>query len=361
MTGTSAQAASNSQMQAQLTDIAATIQSIQQRLFGQVLGARTDSVSGLAARYDMDSTAGSVVGNPTSVSGVEGSGAYAFDGNDGFNLGTPSALNITDTITFSAWINLTGSQQSGWGRVISRTNGATAEDWGMVVSNSNELDCRVNGSNRSGHTLSTNGWQHVACTYDGSTVRGYVDGVEVFSANRSGALSTDQPVAIGYNVTGGATRHFIGQIDDVRVYDEALSRNEVELVMGAEPTAEPEPTTDPEPESDPTPDPTPTSNGEVTVSNASQLNTAIDNANGGETIVLANGNYGSIDINDNFDSPVTIKSANRHQAIFDDIDVPGGSYITLDGLVINSQPRIDRNAHHITILDSVHEERFVLT
>jgi hypothetical protein len=225
----------------------------------QVLGAKTDTVSGMVLRYDLDTIpSGTVVGNPTIVSGIEGSGAVAFDGDDGINLGQPSELNITNSITFSAWVRPTANQPSGWGRVLSRTNGATTEDWGIVVSNTNILDCRINGSKTTNHPLSQNVWQHVACTYDGSTVRAYVNGQEVHSYSRSGSLDTDQPVAIGYSVTGGATRHFIGQIDDVRVYNRALSSFEVNAIMGHEDGVSPIPNPEPTPTPIPNPEPTPT-------------------------------------------------------------------------------------------------------
>lgn len=92
---------------------------------------------------------------------------------------------------------------------------------------------------------------------------------------------------------------------------------------------------------------------EITVSNLSQLKSALAQVSGGETIKLQDGYYGSIDISKDFASKVTIEAINLHKVTFADIDVPGGSNIHLDGLVIESQPRIDQNAHHVTISNSI--------
>ena len=91
---------------------------------------------------------------------------------------------------------------------------------------------------------------------------------------------------------------------------------------------------------------------EITVSNRSQLESSLAQSTGGETIKLQDGFYGSITISKKFLSKVTIEAINPLQVTFSDIDVPGGSNIHLDGLVIESQPRIDQNAHHVTISNS---------
>lgn len=92
---------------------------------------------------------------------------------------------------------------------------------------------------------------------------------------------------------------------------------------------------------------------EITVSSLSELESTLAEAKGGETIKLLDGYYGSIKISKDFTSKVTIEAINPHQVTFSDIDVPGGSNIHLDGLVIESQPRIDQNAHHVTISNSI--------
>jgi len=70
-------------------------------------------------------------------------------------------------------------------------------------------------------------WAHLALTYDGTTVRYYLNGEEIYTAQASGTLSkTYYPWQIGAN--GKNSNYFKGLIDDVRIYDRALSAAEIE-------------------------------------------------------------------------------------------------------------------------------------
>lgn len=79
-----------------------------------------------------------------------------------------------------------------------------------------------------GACLTKGRWHHVAGTYDGSWVRVYVDGEEVSRRRHSGVLiENDLPLVIGSN---GLTRNEIwaGGIDELKVYDRALTDEEIE-------------------------------------------------------------------------------------------------------------------------------------
>jgi hypothetical protein len=77
--------------------------------------------------------------------------------------------------------------------------------------------------------LVENQWMHVASVYDGAFMRLYLNGVEVGAQSKSGSLSTNSgvPVWIGANPTNASQVPWDGQIDDVRIYDRALSPQEV--------------------------------------------------------------------------------------------------------------------------------------
>jgi hypothetical protein len=75
-------------------------------------------------------------------------------------------------------------------------------------------------------------WSHVAVTYDGATLRLYVDGRQAASRAITGAIQTpSNPVWIGGNLPYG--EHFDGLIDEVRIYDRALSQREIRRDMAA--------------------------------------------------------------------------------------------------------------------------------
>jgi hypothetical protein len=73
-------------------------------------------------------------------------------------------------------------------------------------------------------------WSHLAATYDGSDLRLFVDGVEVASTPRTGELATSSnPLEIGGDSFYG--QHFSGLIDEVRVYNTALTEAQIQADM----------------------------------------------------------------------------------------------------------------------------------
>jgi hypothetical protein len=88
--------------------------------------------------------------------------------------------------------------------------------------------------------LKDGSWHHVAVVYDGKHVRHYLDGREVRHETASGRIDVrgDGPAFIGSN--SGTTEFFGGGIDDLRIYDHAISAADIKtLYSGAEPKVEP--------------------------------------------------------------------------------------------------------------------------
>jgi hypothetical protein len=78
-------------------------------------------------------------------------------------------------------------------------------------------------------------WSHVAATYDGSKMRLYHNGVEIMSTDKTGTIQTDPTVAVAIGNgplgdPGGLRAPFHGLIDDVRIYNEALTQAEIETI-----------------------------------------------------------------------------------------------------------------------------------
>ena len=73
-------------------------------------------------------------------------------------------------------------------------------------------------------------WTHVALTYDGAMLRLFVNGAEVVSRATTGAINpSSSPLWIGGNSPFG--EYFAGLIDEVRVYNRALTGSEIQSDM----------------------------------------------------------------------------------------------------------------------------------
>jgi hypothetical protein len=80
-------------------------------------------------------------------------------------------------------------------------------------------------------------WTHVAFTYDGGTVKGYLDGAERLSeADESSLVARGNSLRLG--VDGAYQQFFNGSLDDLRIYRRALTGAEIRSVMQA-PVEEP--------------------------------------------------------------------------------------------------------------------------
>jgi len=82
----------------------------------------------------------------------------------------------------------------------------------------------------------TGTWHHIAGTYDGSTIRLYVDGVEKASSSVSGPIQTSStPLYIGNKpFSSYSGDYFKGIIDEVRIYNRALLHQEINDTMNNE-------------------------------------------------------------------------------------------------------------------------------
>ncbi len=78
--------------------------------------------------------------------------------------------------------------------------------------------------------MTANIWSHLAATYDGSTVHIYVNGVQRGSASRTNGLAASAGVLrLGGN--GVWAEWFVGRMDDVRIYDTALTATQIQADM----------------------------------------------------------------------------------------------------------------------------------
>lgn len=81
-----------------------------------------------------------------------------------------------------------------------------------------------------GSQLAVNTWTHLAATYDGAMLRLYVNGVQVASRAQTGSISVSSgSLRIGGDNIWG--EFFQGRVDEVRIYNRALSPAEIQTDM----------------------------------------------------------------------------------------------------------------------------------
>jgi hypothetical protein len=73
-------------------------------------------------------------------------------------------------------------------------------------------------------------WTHVAFTYDGATVKGYLNGVQELSAGDVASLQA-RGNSLRLGVDGTYQQFFDGSLDDLRIYSRALTASEVQSAM----------------------------------------------------------------------------------------------------------------------------------
>jgi hypothetical protein len=160
------------------------------------------------------------------------------------------ALRIASEITVACWMKAASSR---WRDTVV-CGGENAWRLGRHLGSGQlEFECAgvtVLGTNTrsvKGKThVDDDRWHHAAGVYDGTSLRLYVDGVLDASSDASGTIrNTGSRVFIGSDDVErtrlGRNRAFHGLIDDVRIYDHALSEDTIQaLCAGGSPsTGEP--------------------------------------------------------------------------------------------------------------------------
>jgi prepilin-type N-terminal cleavage/methylation domain-containing protein len=165
----------------------------------------------------------------------QGAGKYAlsFDGvNDYLDCGSGSSLNINNAITVSAWVNR--GTLTAWDAVVMKTtSGAWNDGYGLSTFGASDGKAHFWVTMYSSNYATIDwpaGWHHLAGTFNGSTVRIFLDGVEGTPDSYSGAItSSSGHLLIGAYTTGGGS-YFNGLIDEVRIYSAALTASEIQKI-----------------------------------------------------------------------------------------------------------------------------------
>jgi beta-lactam-binding protein with PASTA domain len=217
---------------------------------GLVLALGFDEASGTVAIDSSASAKNGAIREAVRVPGKFGS-ALKFDGvNDWVTVAdtTASPLDLTTGMTLEAWVNPT--QMSGWNTVMYKERGTAgagllcyalyAHDGSPEPAGTpgaagymrlNPVLSTTDSGVRSATQIPLKTWTHIATTYDGTNQRFYVNGVLVQTVVNPGAMvQSNGALRIGGN-NSSFYEFFAGLIDEVRVYNRALSAAEITTDM----------------------------------------------------------------------------------------------------------------------------------
>ena len=201
---------------------------------GEVLDNSSNQLHGQAVSVDGGAFPDTSYLNPV-VEGNPGTCRYGdFNGAlDGYveiaDPGTNSVLDQDSEFTVTAWLNASTLPTTGLYTVVSKgsnfeihinTSGEVIWDWGGGAQ-----------SITSSQSVVLDSWYHVAVTFTSGAQFMYLDGVLVGQNNSVLAITTnDNSVFIGTGLATNSNR-FDGSIDEVRIYEQAFTVDEVRAVQ----------------------------------------------------------------------------------------------------------------------------------
>ncbi|HZX43039.1 MAG TPA: LamG-like jellyroll fold domain-containing protein, partial [Myxococcaceae bacterium] len=204
---------------------------------------------GLVAAYSFDQGSGTslpdlsgnsnngTISNASWSTGGKYGGALSFNGTNAIvNVPDSSSLDLTSGMTLEAWVN-PSALGNAWRTVLMKeTSGNMVYD---LYGNRNttvpttEVQIGTSAQQSNGTSaLPLNTWVHLASTYDGNVLRLYVNGTQVSQLLVVGSIST----STGALRIGGNTvwpEWFSGLIDEVRIYNRALTQAQIQADMNA--------------------------------------------------------------------------------------------------------------------------------
>lgn len=200
---------------------------------------RLDETSGSFALDSADGDQNGTLNGNASFSNGKIGNATAFDGVDDFVDVNSAALNLTQYLTFGAWVK-PGSLSAStvlFGKGNYNSGSPQTSYFIYYYQPTNVLYCWTAWSGNTSVSVSNGSslirpgeWHHVLCTFntDNNALTLYVDGVQRVTGTKIGPSPNSHAFRIGGLQNGsGLYLDFNGSVDDVRIYNRALSATDV--------------------------------------------------------------------------------------------------------------------------------------
>ena len=177
---------------------------------------------------------GTVMGDPDWSPGKFGM-AVDLDGTDDYiDCGNPDPLTIRDELTVSCWFKVESFTRT-WESILAKGDNSYRLSRGPGTGNGTHMG--ISGTSASpdyfnAPTIVTdNKWHHIAGVYDGTQAIIYIDGKEDMVYPSTGQINASTySLFIGEN-SQARDRYLNGLVDDVRIYNRALTADEVKSMV----------------------------------------------------------------------------------------------------------------------------------
>ena len=163
--------------------------------------------------------------------------AAKFDGVDDYiSTNFPSQSSIINSVTLSSWIRI-NDFYNGWFPILEKPTSTNQGSFHLSYENGASslyfFLSGISGTSSISKPLSKSQWYSCIVTYDGSLRKFYIDGQLIGTSVASGQINlTNTGLEIGRD-TPGLVEYANGQLDDIRIYNRALSDTEVQQLYRA--------------------------------------------------------------------------------------------------------------------------------
>jgi hypothetical protein len=164
--------------------------------------------------------------------------AYYFNGTNAFiRIPNNPSLSGGTELTLSVWIKPEDLNGTLRGIITKWYQTASSDTYAMLIASTNQILAAVNGNPEiySG-IISANNWIQIVYTHSSTLDKIYINGILVSTINVSrGVATTTIPIIIGADSNNGTIwRFFKGKIDEVKIYNRALTVQEIEYQYNVE-------------------------------------------------------------------------------------------------------------------------------
>jgi hypothetical protein len=159
--------------------------------------------------------------------------AFSFDGSSYVEVPDAANLNFAPTapITIDMWVYRTSDAPIM--HLIGKREGCGSANYQMALNTTSGEGLVFGGSGgevATGQDLPLNVWTHLAGTFDGSTYQFYINGT--LAGTAAGTLGPVNTASLRIG-TSGICGRFVGFIDEVELFDRALSQPEIQSIVDA--------------------------------------------------------------------------------------------------------------------------------